>query len=931
MLVAAKAQPAARPLVLPLVTRPSSTALLPQTAKAVALAAQASAARIQAFEAAISADAWDVAAWDGRLREAVHEGKPGPVFERAVKQFPCSARIWTAYAEWSESQEGEDAALSVYERCLQQVPSLDLWSSYLTFCKRNLPVEEVIRAYQRAVDLLGTDWRAGLLWAEYLALLKRCYNAHQRKENPDAEVSGKLLAEDPNPIEAARRALKPGLQRRKPDQPSKPVEVPEEEFLKAGEVLNVDVQLLRSAFQRAAGSAHSVLDKLWIGYEQFEKSLGNPQMAQRLLREHMPRYIRGKASFKELQNLCSGIDHFAVALPLRAKNTAQQTRILEKWRGVLQYERTNPLRLAKHEVQPRVTLCYQQAALSCAFHAEIWHDFVTWLDICEQKQQATACLQRAVQRFLPQDLVLRLLLAHRHELAEVPPSNASLDLADAEYAQLLEDMPKPCPLALINNLAFVRRQRSADEFRDAFIAAESSPHCTPDVYTFAALTEYRVFGSTEAAARVFRLGLERYGDREPSLLAAYVNFLTEGNDLQGARAELSRSVLDRLQVGVREHLANRVDPSVRDSLSFFWQKWTRLERYFGDASAMQRAYSFRDEEYQNLQRDQEVEDDALQETPVVLGLSASIAEVEESFRFQHLVPKTSRIGHIPAMPSLPEVVPKPAATAIGTAAAAKAAEHLGKIQGSAPRMVSPPSAATQPGSSTSGSASDTATQAAQQLGQAQQAEPQAQSQARPQAPKQPETPTQAAQPEPFSALSTTPVDQALLDAAEENRRLATPAPAANMSVHIARPDVSKMLAFRPALDVIGRKRMAESVEKMRPDELAALPTMIPKCLQDLLAVLPGRPLKGAKPDIDYLLTVLQTNTIPPIPVSELDRICHGGFRSAQEEHVPMQLSFTKDDVDISANDSFFSSRPTLVRDRLQAKRQKVFDEQQVQA
>ena len=32
----------------------------------------------------------------------------------------------------------------------------------------------------------------------------------------------------------------------------------------------------------------------------------------------------------------------------------------------------------------------------------------------------------------------------------------------------------------------------------------------------------------QAAAGVFRLGLERYGDREPSLLAAYVNFLIGG-------------------------------------------------------------------------------------------------------------------------------------------------------------------------------------------------------------------------------------------------------------------------------------------------------------------------------------------------------------------------------------------------------------------
>jgi len=295
-----------------------------------------------------------------------------------------------------------------------------------------------------------------------------------------------------------------------------------------------------------------------------------------------------------------------------------------------------------------------------------------------------------------------------------------------------------------------------------------------------------------------------------------------------------------------------------------------------------------------------------------LGLSAGIAEVEESFRFQHLVPQTSRIGRIHATPSLPQVLPKPAAAAATpseTTSTAAAVAKAAKATAS-PRQVPPPATASKKG----GSTPDTADQAAQQLAQEQpKDEAEAQSQA-----------------EPFSALSTTPVDQAIFDAAEENRRLATPTPAANLSVHIARPDVSKMLAFRPALDVIGRKRMAESAEKMRPDELAALPTMIPKCLQDLLAVLPARPLKGTKPDIDYLLTVLQTSTIPPIPVSELDSIRRDGFRSAKEEHVPLQLSFTKDDVDIGENGSLFSSRPTLVRERLQAKRQKVLDEQQMQ-
>ena len=99
--------------------------------------------------------------------------------------------------------------------------------------------------------------------------------------------------------------------------------------------------------------------------------------------------------------------------------------------------------------------------------------------------------------------------------------------------------------------------------------------------------------------------------------------------------------------------------------------------------------------------------------------------------------------------------------------------------------------------------------------------------------------------------------------------------------------------------------------------------MIPKCLQDLLAVLPSRPMKGAKPDVDYLLTVLQTVSIPPVPVKELDTFRYDSLRLLKSEE---DRVFMKDDLD-EDGDGFFSARATHYRERLQAKRQKVLVEQ----
>lgn len=787
------------------------------------LAAQPPGVRIKALDAAIEADPFDLNSWDARLREAIQEGKAEPVFERAVTQLPYAARIWAAYAEWSEMQDSA-AALGVYSRCLQQVPNLDLWLSFLNFSKRHQTLEEVLRSYGRALDVLGSDWRAAPVWSDYLALLKHAYNVQQKKENPDAELQGKLLAEDPNPIDSARRTLKPAMKQKQEEAGRASADISDAEFLRVSEILKIDTDFLRCVFQRCAGASHSTMDKLWVGYEQFEKSQGNPALAAKLMSEHMPRYVRGKAAYKELSQLAANIDHYAVAVPLTPQNVADQSKLFEKWRAVLRFERTNPLQLGTEELTARVALVYQQASLACGFFPDLWFDFSAWLDLGGKQEEATDVLRKAVERFLPKDLTLRLLLAQRFELGESPLAASKLEAADDEYKKLMEDMPKPCPLALINYLAYVRRQRGANDFRDTFLeVTEASPHCSWEVYVFAAMTEYHVYGSIEAAAAVFRLGLDRYGDREPALLAAYVNFLLGCNDLRSARAELSQGVLERLQQAVRDRLANREESlGLRESLAFLWQKWARLECYFGDAEAVRRATSFRDSEYRNLQRDLEVDAENILQTPISLGLSTSIQEVEEGFRFLHLIPRSTR----PQLAAYAEVV-------------------------------------------------------------------------------------ETVQLE----------DQSVADAEGDHRRLGNATPAIGLSSHIARPDTSKMLTFRPALDIASvRKRQLEAGQER--EDKAQLPVMIPKCLQDLLAVLPSRPLKGAKPDVDYLLTVLQTVSIPPVSVKELDTFRYDSLRLLKTEEDTRRIVKDEDD-----GNGFFSSRSTIYRERLQAKRQKVLVEQ----
>jgi len=343
-------------------------------------------------------------------------------------------------------------------------------------------------------------------------------------------------------------------------------------------------------------------------------------------------------------------------------------------------------------------------------------------------------------------------------------------------------------------------------------------------------------------------------------------------------------VLDRMQSGVRDQMSNRSDRMNEDSLGFLWQKWTRMERYFGDAASVRRCMAFRDSEFRNLQRDQSVDEESVVESPATLlgGLSMSIHAVEEGFRFQHLVPHTATAQAMAA------VVAESKAEAAGS----QANSATGASAKAAPLLQSRPKA-------TAGSAPATTATGTSGAG----------------------TPAGA------SIDASGPIDSVVLEASEQHN-LSDSAPAAALSVHIARPDVSKMLSFRPALDVVGVKKAADAGARgvQIDDDQSSLPSMIPKCLQDLLAVLPAKPLKGAKPDVDYLLTVLQTVSIPPIQVKELERSRYDSLRLLKEEDHSLlrRRGLVKDEFD--GDSSFYSSRSTVYRERLQLKRQRLLEE-----
>eukprot|EP00746_Dinoflagellata_sp_MGD_P149607 gnl/MRDRNA2_/MRDRNA2_81611_c0_seq1.p1 gnl/MRDRNA2_/MRDRNA2_81611_c0~~gnl/MRDRNA2_/MRDRNA2_81611_c0_seq1.p1 ORF type:complete len:585 (+),score=131.70 gnl/MRDRNA2_/MRDRNA2_81611_c0_seq1:778-2532(+) len=566
-------------------------------------------------------------------------------------------------------------------------------------------------------------------------------------------------------------------------------------------------------------------------------------------------FTRSKDLLKEVRSLHNSVEKPVVAMPPEKQNQKQVMVQVAAWKRIFQFERANKLQLSSDHLQTRVTLTYEQARVTCAYQPDYWFDFASWLDTNGLQEKAIQILEQAVDRYLPGDMTLRLFLAQLKEFAELqdPPAAGAPQPqggADDTYRALLDDFaravpPMPCPLALIHYLAYVRRSRGENDFRDLFLEATvSSIHCSSAVYIFVALTEFYVFRRTDLANRCFRMAIERFGDREPSLRVAYVNYLMGRGDLYNARAELARGVTEMLQVGVRDQMSNRNDEGTKKSLSFLWQKWVRLETHFGDSDAILKATSFRDQEYQSLQRDQEMEEEQICKTPDALGLTMSLAELEESYSFQQVVAAShTKADDIPAA-----TTPK-----------------------------APPEA---PG---------------------------------------------------LRILH----DQAVSDSLEEHKRLVSQRQA-NLSALIARPNVTKLKPFRP-VDDVGKQVKGEAYTTTTESANAMFEQTttkkMPKCLQDLLDCLPKRPLKGAKPDVDYLLTVLQTVTIPKVPVKEVDneriaRVKAAIKRDVENEREVGQDSgrpLAKGEEEVAAG-SFFATRPTLYRERILVKRRRIHSE-----
>ncbi|CDI82628.1 hypothetical protein, conserved [Eimeria acervulina] len=755
-----------------------------------------------AMEAQLKENPFDRQTWDALLAEAPSTD----LYERVILIFPTCANYWRRMAEFEIAKGNLNKAKSVYARSLHACPQLELWLSYVKFVYCTGTVEDFRQALTSAVE----------------------------------KATGPLMPTDLEQ-KVFRAPLSPGGSSLT------------EQF--------TDVNMLRSAFQACLRRPVAGLEGIWGAYCAFERSTkANMQLISKLLSSFEDKCAASKKAHTELMRLMKDIDWSCVALPLSVADKSRQAHAAA-WRSVLSYEKTNPLHLIPSEFISRVSQAYHTCLLSCAYRADLWFEFSQFLLANQMPTKACEVLRRAIDRFLPGDELLQIVLA---ELLE---ERRMIKAADAVYRSAITSMVletpqtqggpqgplsiQGAPVLLTKYLNFIRRSYGIAAWRACFCEISELDCCSWEVFAAQAAAEWSVCGSRMHAIGALKKGALRY-QTHPQFVAAYADMLLQMGLLDGARELLRRSVLT-------------LHSELGGGSRLLWQKWIRLEDSYGDASSLRAVLELRTLQRLNLtpelattggdilEEQQEEGPDPAAAAAAAGEHAAAAAQLTVSSAGADANPKASAYSKLKirrrqfmggdSMQDILELYTVFGAYPATSIEVQQRAEGIGRSAA--------PAAAAAAASSSGGSSVAAAAAAAEQdkgLGIS------------------------------SRDLEIDPEEEEMRSSGSKTTSAAAAAAAA-AAAHIARPDLDSLAAFHPELSAIyhpmflqqqQQQQHAAAATRSAADAAAATAVPMfapPKFLCDLLALLP-RPSGKSTADpnlVDYLITTLQETQLPLLP------------------------------------------------------------------
>eukprot|EP00002_Diphylleia_rotans_P001340 TRINITY_DN1074_c0_g2_i4.p1 TRINITY_DN1074_c0_g2~~TRINITY_DN1074_c0_g2_i4.p1 ORF type:complete len:579 (-),score=105.55 TRINITY_DN1074_c0_g2_i4:2430-4166(-) len=314
-------------------------------------------------EALIATDPFNTDGWQALLADA--QGRDmeyaRTVYERFLYQFPTSAKCWIQYIEHELRLRNNPQAESLFRRCLLSIPSVDLMKFYVDYTKSKQTNDvrfrdEVIKAYNFALQNVGFDPASGPIWIEYIAYLITLSMSSKHEEN------------------------------RQQDR-------------------------IKQAFKDAVSTPLNNIEDIWKEVEKYEMRM-NKNTAREILQERSRPFSVAKTVLRERKSKFDQIDKNLLARPLTCESRDYQQYGL--WQSLIAYEKGNPLALDSNGLRNRVTFFYSQMLLHFYHYPEIWIEAAKYQASNQCYKEAAKLFDEGVKA-VPDSLLLRLSYAEFEE------------------------------------------------------------------------------------------------------------------------------------------------------------------------------------------------------------------------------------------------------------------------------------------------------------------------------------------------------------------------------------------------------------------------------------------------------------------------------------------------------------------------------------
>ncbi|KAJ2313643.1 mRNA 3'-end-processing protein rna14 [Coemansia sp. RSA 2705] len=315
----------------------------------------------------------DAEAWLGLLRVARASGNDEllyAAYSSALAQYPGSGHLLATFVDLELSRGNKSSAETIFNSNLFNVPSLELWQSYLNYVLQanveagvEVPPENratLMDCFRLVLDNVGFDRGAGQIWIDYINFINSAQSHAQYDEQQK-------------------------------------------------------VELLRETYQTAVAIPVLRVEDIWKEYDAFEAQIDR-KGAKQQLGKMSPAYMTARTALREMNRFWDAIQGTRPrhGLPQPPGWTAREVEHLDAWKRYLKWELGNPLRLSGTEAHKRVIYAYSQACMDLWLYPEIWIEFAEYYASIGQQNEALAKLQ-AASGVLPQSLAVQFAYAETAE------------------------------------------------------------------------------------------------------------------------------------------------------------------------------------------------------------------------------------------------------------------------------------------------------------------------------------------------------------------------------------------------------------------------------------------------------------------------------------------------------------------------------------